>query len=93
MSQTGERARRVASEAEDRTPERPFVVRVRDCCEPRLNDGYAGREFEVAVQSLQIASALVAALLERAQIDDVPNGRFVKALAGGRRTVTVEPLG
>lgn len=93
MSQTGERAGALASDAEEPSADRPFVVRVRDRCEPRLNDGYAGREFEVTVPSLYIARALVGALLERSHIEDPPQGRFVGALAGGSRTVTLEPVG
>lgn len=70
-----------------------FVVRLRDRCEPRLSGGYEGGELEVPVGSRELAQALVGALLERNLSHELGAGVCCKPLAGGTRTVTVEPVG
>lgn len=70
-----------------------FVVRLHDRCEPRLTGGYQGCELELPVVSLKLAQTLDGALLERDHTDELAAGTYCKPLAGGTRTVTLEPVG
>jgi hypothetical protein len=67
-----------------------FVVRISEsCCEP-----LAGRDradYVSPPQPFEAAQALVAFLAGRVRIDEVAVGEYAVAVAGGRRTVTLEP--
>lgn len=71
-----------------------FVVRVEDRCSPALSGGYEGCELEIGVPSLTAARTLAAALLEGNDAEQLREGEtYVRARAGGRRTVTLRSVG
>jgi len=72
--------------------ERLFVVRVsQSCCEPLAGRGPG--EYRSPPQPLPAARALVALLAGRNHVEQIAAGELTVAVAGGRRTITLEAAG
>jgi hypothetical protein len=66
-----------------------FVVRSSDsCCESLA--GHAAADYESPPQPFESARALVALLAGRTCLEEIVVGEYALAVAGGRRTVTLE---
>ena len=70
--------------------EQLFVVRVRDCCCAQLV-GRDGGSYQSPPQPLADAQALIALLIERNHEQQVGEGELSLPIAGGRRTISLEP--
>jgi hypothetical protein len=67
-----------------------LIVRVRDQVDERLT-GQPGREYESPPQTREEAIALAELLLERPLTNEAEE-RWSRPLAGGRRTVSLDPV-
>ena len=66
-----------------------FVVRSSEsCCESLA--GHAAADYESPPQPFEAARALVALLAGRTCLEEIVVGEYAVAVAGGRRTITLE---
>ena len=66
-----------------------FVVRISEsCCESLA--GHESADYESPPQPFDAARALVGLLAGRSRLEEIVVGEYAVAVAGGRRTITLE---